>query len=120
MRELGTIQTMSKLNRVFAVDEPGAGGANHKYMIIKNDVSDEPLNLVTFQHGPRNEESSTSGILDMDLLEIVRDRLKAFQEGPYSSDYNERALKGVEDAINALNDRVIDRMNRNVLGTNEK
>ena len=33
MRELNTIQKVEKLNRVFATDEIGNGGANHEYMI---------------------------------------------------------------------------------------
>lgn len=32
MRELNTIQKLEKLNRVFATDEAGNGGANHEYM----------------------------------------------------------------------------------------
>ena len=34
MRELSTIQTKEKLNRVFSLDEKGNGGANHKYMVV--------------------------------------------------------------------------------------
>lgn len=37
MRELNTIQKREKLNKVYAVDEKGCGGANHQY----NNV-DEP------------------------------------------------------------------------------
>lgn len=35
MRELNTIQKREKLNRVFAVDGPGNGGASHLYHIYK-------------------------------------------------------------------------------------
>ena len=35
-RELETIQTREKLNTVSAVDEPGNGGANHRYVITPN------------------------------------------------------------------------------------
>ena len=36
MRELTTIQKREKLNKVFAVDEKGNGGANHEYSIYPN------------------------------------------------------------------------------------
>ena len=34
MRELNTIQKRRRLNKVYAVDEKGNGGANHRYQII--------------------------------------------------------------------------------------
>ena len=124
MKKLETIQTKEKLNEVFAVDEIGPGGANHEYHIVLNDDYDKDcandVVIIQFQKGPRKEENSIHGVLDTDLLEIVRDRLKAFQTGPYSSEYNKKALIGVEIALNALNQRVEDRIARNVLGKNEK
>lgn len=122
MRKLETIQTKENLNYVFAADEIGPGGANHKYHITLNNCEDAANNVVVIQmqKGPRKEHDSISGVIDSDLLEIVRDRLKSFQEGPFSSEYNEEALKGVEIALNALNKRVEDRIARNVLGENKK
>lgn len=123
MRELKTIQTQEKLNKVSAIDEIGPGGANHLYKIegINDDANlvVEPTNI-QFQKGPRKLVTSVHGVLDTDLLEIVRDRLTAFQSGPYACDYNAEALEHVEAALHALNRRVEDRINRNVLGTNEK
>ena len=121
MRELSTIQKRKKLNRVFAADEIGAGGANHEYLIrcsLDGCISD--LANIQFQKGARNEENSTHGVLDTDLLEIVRDRYKAFQEGPFASEYNAKALEHIEMALMYANRRVEDRIERNVLGTNNK
>lgn len=56
----------------------------------------------------------------MDLLEIVMDRLKSFQYGPFTSHYNEHALKHIEEALYCMNARVEDRIERNVLGTKKK
>ena len=42
MRELNTIQKVEKLNRVFATDEAGNGGANHEYM-IHGVISETPI-----------------------------------------------------------------------------
>lgn len=116
MRELSTIQKREKLNRVGAVDEAGPGGANHEYKIVTNEYSIDIL----FQKGPRKDQDSVSGAIDTDLLEIVRDRLKAFQAGQYSSRENACALTHIEEALMWMNRRVEDRIERNVLGTYNK
>ena len=72
------------------------------------------------QCGPRKEKDSLHGVIDTDLLEIVRDRLKAFQAGPFSSRENACALTHIEEALMWMNRRVEDRIERNVLGKNEK
>ena len=55
-----------------------------------------------------------------DLLEIVRDQLRAFQAGPFSCRENACALTHIEEALMWLNRRAEDRAERNVLGTIEK
>lgn len=127
MRELSTIQKREKLNQVYAVDEEGPGGAHHKYAIIPKGegeerliASYEPLAEIQLQNGARNEENSIHGVIDTDLLEIVRHRLQCFQAGPFASHYNEHALKHIEEALHCMNARVEDRIERNVLGTNNK
>lgn len=128
MRKLSTIQTKEKLNDVYAVDEVGPGGAYHRYLVCKegemfwqngND-STYVYDDICFQKGPRKEENSQHGVIDTDLLEIVRDRLKAFQEGPFASEYNREALHHIEAALTCMNKRVEDRIARSVLGKNEK
>lgn len=126
MRELKTIQTKENLNRVFAVDEIGPGGANHLYMIKPNEnnekhaSSDDFYAHIQLQQGPRCDVKSVHGVIDGDLLEIVRDRLTAFQNGEFACKYNEDALYHVEKALECLNARVEDRIARQVLGTNNK
>ncbi|WP_415276545.1 ABC transporter ATPase [Clostridium perfringens] len=122
MRKLETIQKKNNLNKVFAVDEKGNGGANHKYWIAasKYDGDEPSIFEVQFQNGARFEDGSIDGVLDCDLLEIVRDRLLGFQEGEYANGYNEAALYHVEKALKWLNKRVEDRDRRGVLGTNNK
>lgn len=125
MRELTTIQKREKLNKVFAVDEKGNGGANHEYSIYPNfKEGDEDkvvlLSYIQFQNGARKEEDSTHGVIDSDLLEIVRDRLISFQEGDFATEYNAKALEHIEIALMYLNRRVEDRIERNVLGTNNQ
>lgn len=141
LRELQTIQTQQKLNRVFSTDAEGPAGAHHDYLIVPVEPIREQYTEVGideedgesvfatnvclpasifFQQGPRKEAESSHGILDTDLLEIVRDRMKCFQAGPYASEYNAEALMHIELALVALNKRVEDRIERGVLGTNEK
>lgn len=120
MRELSTIQKREKLNTVSAIDERGNGNANHQYVIKRNSPEDDTLATIQFQDGPRSIESSVAGVIDTDLLEIVRDRLRGFQSGEFSSRENACALTHIEEALMWLNRRVEDRIERNVLGTNNK
>ena len=123
MRELSTIQKIEKLNRVFASDEAGAGNANHEYDIYPAESfgeDSEPLTVVQFQHGARRLPDSVRGVIDTDLLEIVRDRLKGFQSGEFSCRENACALTHIEEALMWMNRRVEDRIERQVLGTNSK
>lgn len=121
MRELSTIQKREKLNTVSAIDERGNGNANHQYLIVSNSPGSETLlATIQFQDGPRNVESSVAGVIDTDLLEIVRDRLRGFQSGEFSSRENACALTHIEEALMWLNRRVEDRIERKVLGTNNK
>ena len=121
MRELNTIQKREKLNKVYAVDEPGNGGANHKYIIFADKGCQIPKKFeISFQDGSRKALDSVSGVLDTDLLEIVRDRLKGFQQGQFATRENAIALTHVEEALLWMNKRVEYRIERNVLGTNNK
>lgn len=123
MRKLETIQKREKLNDVYVVDEKGPGGANHEYKICEHKetgIYREMYMSIKFQKGPRKEKGSQQGVIDTDLLEIVRDRLKSFQAGEYKSEYNEKALEHIELALMYLNRRVEDRIERNVLGKYEK
>ena len=119
MRELIRIQKRENLNKVYAVDEKAPKmNANHEYKI---ELPDELGSVnINFQHGPRKDHNSTNGIIDSDLLEIVRDRLTGFQSGDFPSKYNAKALEHLEIALMYLNRRVEDRIERNVLGTYEK
>ena len=124
MEQLTTIQKRENLNAVFRVGEPGPGGAYHDYDIYPAGCSPEDTEIamacIEFQKGPRKDPESRHGVLDCDLLEIVRDRLKAFQKGPYACTENAVALFHVEMALMQMKRRVEDRINRQVLGTMEK
>ena len=124
MRELNTIQKREKLNKVYAVDEKGNGGANHQYNIVGLPIDGNDMGIfqevIHFQNGARKLPDSVYGVLDTDLLEIVRDRLKGFQSGEFSCRENACALTHIEEALMWLNRRVEDRIERNVLGSLHK
>lgn len=124
MEKLITIQKRENLNVVYRFGEPGPGGACHDYLVYRAEPNpdDHPciLTCIEFQKGPRKATNSRHGVLDSDLLEIVRDRLKAFQSGPMATEYNAQALRHIEEALMWMNRRVEDRIERQVLGTMEK
>ena len=127
-RQLKTIQKREKLNSVFALDEKGNGGANHQYTIVSNEFNNDSYfnkeylfeTIIQFQNGARKEKGSIHGVLDTDLLEIVRDRLIGFQQGEFATRENACALTHIEEALMWMNKRVEDRLDRGVLGTNQK
>ena len=119
--KLSTIQKRNNLNTVWPVDSEGPGGAFHRYAICKEiDGQNHIMQKIVFQKGPRSDPLAVEGVLDTDLLEIVRDRLKAFQDGPFACRENACALTHIEEALMWMNKRVEDRYERGVLGTTEK
>ena len=120
MNKLSTIQKRENLNNIFACDEAGPGGAHHLYSVSTVQEPSEIVATIQLQCGARKDPKATQGVIDSDLLEIVRDRLKAFQAGPYSSRENAVALTHIEEALMWMNRRVEDRIERQVLGTYSK
>ena len=124
MKQLNRIQKRNNLNTVFVMDEEHpVNKGHHEYAIVLNgtETVQAPDRVVTikFQNGPRNVEGSVRGILDTDLLEIERDRLAAFQSGPYATRENAIALTHIEEALLWMNKRVEDRAEAGTLGTNK-
>lgn len=119
--KLSTIQKRENLNEVLRLGEEGPGAAYHTYLVNFVGTNEEDGGvMIEFQRGPRKDPDSRHGVLDNDLLEIVRDRLKAFQSGPYACRENALALTHIEEALMWMNRRVEDRIERGVLGTMEK
>lgn len=125
MEKLSTIQKRENLNNVFVCGEKGNGGAYHTYTIHfetlrTNNEIPVPCVAIEFQNGARKDPNSIHGVLDTDLLEIVRHRLQCFQQGEFSTRENAIALAHIEEALLWMNKRVEDRIERNVLGTYNK
>lgn len=114
---------------ITVIDQPGAGGANHRYDITGFGTSNNPSatdpdgfkstfsrTILIFQNGAIGEVG-VNGITHEALIAILIDRLRAFQSGPYHSQYNQEALEGLETAKKALHRRTLERMQRGVEGT---
>lgn len=114
MKYLNTIQKHNNLNQVRAIDEPNHG-AHHVYHIGNDKFNQE----IRFQNGARGYKNSKPGVLDTDLLEVVRDRLTSFENSTFQSIENHYALTAVETALLWLNKRTEDRAHRDVLGYDE-
>lgn len=119
MEKLSVIKKRNRLNDVWRLDNKGPGGAYHHYTICKNGEEDK-MAEIKFQKGGRNTEGSIAGVTNEDLLEIVRDRLTAFQSGEFRCRENACAITHIEEALMWLNKRTEDRAERNVLGKNLK
>ena len=98
---------------VVAADEPGAGGANHNYIV---NIPGGTGLLIHFQEGPIREDG-LNGASHESLLAIIIDRLRSFQAGPFSCRENAIALTHCEDALMWLQKRTRDRIKRGVEGS---
>lgn len=128
-KKLSLIQKNNTLNDLYVDDVIGPGNGRHYYRVVPkghNPIETENgspariLGEIQFQFGPRNVDGSICGVLDNELLEIVRHRLQCFQAGQYATRENAIALTHIEEALLWMNKRADDRAERNVLGTMEK
>ena len=114
------------------LDNEGAGGANHLYMIRGFNTATNPScpfverhgkpaehATVLFQNGPIAEKG-VNGVTQEALMAIVIDRLRSFQAGPFACRENAVALTHLETAMLWLHKRTLDRMRRGVEGTHGK
>jgi hypothetical protein len=112
-------------------DGVGPGGANHLYVMTGLNTGSNPSDpfegkygspaehaTILFQQGPINV-CGVNGVTQEVLLAIVIDRLRSFQQGPYSCRENALALTKCEEALHWLQQRTLDRMRRGVEGTTQ-
>jgi len=106
-----------RFTSVYAVDQPGAGGASHEYVILTG-IS-ETVGNIKFQKGPV-KQTETNGCFIEDLIVICMDRLEGFQDGDFPCRENALALTKLEDALKVLDERTKDRQERGVEGKFKK
>lgn len=101
---------------VFSDEYVGPGSAHHHYLIKNKDGSN--FLALRFQDGPI-KESGINGIMDENLMAIVIDRLRGFQNGPYKCRENAIALTKLEESLMWLKERSRGREARGVEGTHK-
>ena len=116
----------NRFSSVEAMDEQGAGGAHHEYLVASEPQSsieaEQPRKefaRVSFQNGPI-QENGINGCHQEDLLAIVLHRLQCFQQGDYACRENALAITKLEEAMHWLNHRTAGRQARGVEGTSAK
>jgi hypothetical protein len=103
-------------------DEPGAGGANHQYVIMLPPLTPPGVcNAydIDFQNGPI-KEAGVNGITQEALAAIIIDRLRCFQAGPFACEDNAEAQAHFEAGLKCLQRRTLARIARGVEGTDQK
>ena len=82
---------------------------------------------IGWQNGPLGKGESNgalrtepNGAFVEDIIEAAAGRLRFYQESKFNCHYNYNALKHLEAASAALNDRTKDRLDRGVEGTHER
>ena len=101
---------------VRVADEPGAGGAHHRYEVLG--IPNQTATVIEFQNGPISVDGNgVNGLTHEVLLSIVADRLRSFQKGLYACKANACALTHIEEAQHWLQQRTLERMRRGVEGT---
>jgi hypothetical protein len=108
--------------KITVADEPGPGGANHRYEITGFTVAPgsrevPPVRcMILFQKGAI-KESGVNGLTQEALLAILADRLRSFQAGPYACEENQSALLFIENALTTLQARTRRRIAAGTEGT---
>jgi hypothetical protein len=129
MREITgfAINPANEKLKIEVTDEPGAGGANHRYIISGFDLATNPSGKgidgsyglpVIFQNGTI-PENGVNGVTQEALLAIVIDRLRSFQAGKFACRENALAVTKLEEAMHWLQHRTRSRIDRGVEGAHK-
>lgn len=131
-RELTThkVNGLNEALKIQVLDEPGAGGACHRYKIgapLKDPAEKYPSENaqlmrshvdIHFQDGPI-AEAGVNGVSNEALLAVVIDRLEGFQSGKFACRENAIALTKLQEAMHWMNHRTRARVARGVEGTSQ-
>lgn len=101
-------------SEIYAASQSFSHGCYHSYKVVNK----PHFQFVDFQQGPVKEYGANGCSIE-DLLIICKNRLEMLQNTNYSCNYNEKAIQGISEALQALIDRNNDRSMRGVLGTSE-
>lgn len=122
MNNMGEVNDALFIN---VLDEPGAGGANHKYLVAtkEGNIGEEDLDdvvaSINFQKGGL-KEVGVNGCTAEALLMILIDRFDCFLKGPFPSRETAIAKTKLEEALHWLIARTNERVARGVEGLQVK
>ena len=80
------------------------------------EVVDRPFLRVTWQKGLPSEVGLNGCRVD-DVLAVAREKIRSYQEGPLACEENAEALRGIEEALAAMEARRRRRVEQGVLNT---
>ena len=118
MRELYTHEVAgdnSPQVEINVMDEPGFGGAHHKYLVKAGNSSGSYAASIDFQNGPI-KEVGLNGLSAESLLAIAIDRLECFQKGPFACKARLAGLLYAKLSLEEMQSRTRDRIARGVEG----
>lgn len=119
----GSLST-TKYTTVYKGEIPEGELVPDTYVVAKTPVNDaargalDTICTVKFQCGPI-KEAGVNGVANEDLINMVIDRLKGFQNSKYACEENAEALKHFQEGLMWLRKRTLDRELRGVEGTNK-
>lgn len=105
-------------------DNPTGGHVRLDLNTDKDPESEFPALYIRWQDGPRGQEGTDellppNGAFVEDVLWAALQRLEFFNEGKYKSRANSIAISNIEQALQALKDRQLERSYRGVEGKHE-
>ena len=99
---------------------------NHKYFLAPTENIENLIDnfsphcqVISFQKGPI-KENGVNGITEATMIQILIDRFEYFQSGNFPCEENEEILKKLNNILDLINKRTIDRKQRKVEGYNKK
>lgn len=98
--------------RILALDHPDHSGASHQYRFERDDGAQ--VGNITFHTGEIEPHigKDVNGVTMESLIVMMIDRLKGFQKGDNPHKQNEMARKRLEEALQALQVRTKEMMEK--------
>ena len=119
MKELKRDLLTTKYTKVFCEEEGVQKfGAPHHFEVTTTGEEPDVLCEIHFQEGPI-KECGVNGVCNEDLINMVLERLEAFQNTEFKCRENAIAITKLEEALLWLRKRTMAREQRGVEGTHE-
>lgn len=109
--------SIDPINRVYAEAKSESNGSYNRFTVEeKGDL----VEVIQFMSGPLNDPKRIPGVANEDVLIMVLQRLRGFQETKFKCDTNQEAIEHIDQALQALYRRTRERRDRGVEGTHKQ